>query len=56
MLDAKLLYLDLYYKRRQLTGPVNYRDFGETGPCSGKTLTSNMALKQLHKTDEMATT
>jgi len=24
--------LDLQCKRRQLTGPVNYRDFRETGP------------------------
>ena len=25
--------LDLKCKRRQLTGPVNYRDFREKGPC-----------------------
>ena len=30
MLDAKLL--KPRYKRRRLTGPVNYRDFRETGP------------------------
>ena len=38
MLDAKLLKPRSLIKRRQLTGPVNCRNFRETSPSSGPAL------------------